>query len=108
MNEYAVKSQERIRQLINERCGGSQQVFADRAGINKASVSQYVNGRNAPTNLTATKISIAFGVAPAWVMGFDVAPFDKVSEVAAKLGRLSPDNLQLVENLIDTLLGYQN
>ena len=54
--------------------------------------------------LTATKISIAFGVAPAWVMGFDVAPFDKVSEVAAKLGRLSPDNLQLVENLIDTLL----
>ena len=71
-NRYSLQSMERIRQLIDERCGGSQQVFADRVDINKASVSQYVNGHNAPTNLTAGKIAKAFGVNPAWVMGFDV------------------------------------
>lgn len=104
MNEYALRSQERIRQLIKERCGGSQQAFADRVGINKASVSQYVNGKNAPTNLTATKIALAFDVAPAWVMGFEVPPVDMLNEITAKLERLSPHKLELVNNLIDTLL----
>lgn len=104
MNEYALKSQERIRLLVKERCGGSQQIFADRVGINKASVSQYVNGKNAPTNLTATKIALAFNVAPAWVMGFDVPPVDVLNEITEKLERLSPRELELVNNLIDTFL----
>lgn len=103
MNEYAVKSQERIRQLINERCGGSQQVFADRVGINKASVSQYVNGRNAPTNITATKIGLAFDISPAWIMGFDV-PVDKISEISAKLEKLTQSQLDVINQMIDAFL----
>lgn len=65
------KCRDRIIELIETRCGGSQQVFADRANIGKSSVSQYVNGTNTPGNVTAGKIASAFNVNPAWIMGFD-------------------------------------
>ena len=69
-------SRDRIRQLIDERCGGKQQVFADKVGIGKSSVSQYVNGSHSPTNVKAAQIATAFGVQPMWVMGFDVPKFE--------------------------------
>ena len=109
MNRYAIQAQERIKKMIAERCGGSQQVFADCAGINKASVSQYVNGKNAPTNLTAEKIGKAFSVNPAWVMGFDVPeietePNPRVKELARKLEKLTASQFAVVEKMVDALL----
>ena len=106
MNRYAIQAQERIKKMIAERCGGSQQVFADLVGINKASVSQYVNGRNVPTNLTAEKIGKAFSVNPAWVMGFDVPEIvtekdPRVEQIARKLGRLTASQLDVVEMMVD-------
>lgn len=70
--EIELNSQKRIKQLIDSRCDGSQQVFADRVGIGKSSVSQYVNGTNFPTNVRAKQIADIFGVSPMWIMGFDV------------------------------------
>ncbi len=67
-----LKSQERIIELINECCDGSQNEFAQRVGIGKSSVSQYVNGRNFPGNARAGEIAKAFDLNPLWVMGFDV------------------------------------
>lgn len=72
--QYEKMSAKRIRQLIEERCDGSQQAFADKVGIGKASVSQYVNETNYPNNKTCGKIAAAFGLEPMWVMGFDQAP----------------------------------
>ena len=72
--EYEKTSAKRIRQLIEEQCDGSQQVFADKVGIGKASVSQYVNETNYPNNKTCGKIAKAFGLSPMWVMGFDDKP----------------------------------
>lgn len=80
-------SRDRIRQLIDERCGGKQQVFADKVGIGKSSVSQYVNGSHSPTNVKAAQIAMAFGVQPMWVMGFDVPKFETFRE--DQLRRLS-------------------
>ena len=65
-------SKERIQYLIDTRCEGKQQIFADRVGIGKSSVSQYVNGSHTPNNKTALQIADAFFVTPMWVMGFDV------------------------------------
>lgn len=65
---------QRIRHLIDEYCGGSQQRFVERTGLNKGSVSQYVNGKNVPSGTNAEKIIKAFNVDPAWLMGFDVIP----------------------------------
>lgn len=64
----------RIKELINEYCAGSQQRFAERTGLNKGSVSQYVNGKNIPSEANARKIAKAFKVDLAWVMGYDTIP----------------------------------
>ena len=66
------ESSKRIRELIDEFCGGKQQVFADECGVSKFSVSQYVNGSNSPGNVTAAKIAGRYHINPLWVMGFNV------------------------------------
>lgn len=70
--KYERQAQERIIYIIERHCNGNQQLFADMVGINKASVSQYVNGKNVPSNKTAAKIGNKYGYNPAWVNGFDV------------------------------------
>ena len=75
MTIYEKQSRERINYLIATFCDGSQQRFSEKTKLNKASVSQYVNGKNLPGNITSAKIAQVFNVNPAWVMGFDV-PMD--------------------------------
>lgn len=82
-----LESQKRIIELINERCNGSQQQFADRAGIGKSSVSQYVNGTNFPSNKRAAQIAKAFNVNPVWVMGFDASKRTNISSNAPTDGQ---------------------
>lgn len=69
---FRKQSSERIKFIIDKHCKGIQQIFADTTGIDKASVSQYVRGKNAPSNDTAVMIGNAFGYNPPWVQGFDV------------------------------------
>lgn len=64
----------RIKQLIDDYCDGSQQRFVERTGLNKGSVSQYVNGKNIPSASNANKIAEAFDVDPQWIMGYDIIP----------------------------------
>ena len=75
-DSFKNKSRERIIELIEEFCGSNvdrkQQSFADMCGVSKFSISQYVNGTNAPGNITAAKIARKCNVDPLWVMGFDV------------------------------------
>lgn len=85
--EIELNSQKRIKQLIDSRCGGSQQIFADRVGIGKSSVSQYVNGTNFPTNVRAKQIADIFGVSPMWIMGFDVPMVEEQPTEAEKQER---------------------
>ena len=49
------------------------QELADKSGIGKASISQYVNGSHAPGNISAKKIGKVLNVNPLWLMGFDVS-----------------------------------
>ncbi len=72
------------------------QELADRAGIGKASISQYVNGSHAPGNVSAEKIGTILNVNPLWLMGFDV-PKER-TPVASKA---SPKILQYYEQLND-------
>lgn len=71
LSTYEKRAQEHIIYLIDTFCDGNQQRFVERTGLNKASVSQYVNGKNTPSNINADKIGAAFNVNPVWVMGFD-------------------------------------
>ena len=85
---------QRIRSLITDYCDGSQQRFADRTGINKGSVSQYVNGKNTPSHENAEKIASAFNVDVTWVLALDAIP-DGITLSEQKKGN---ELLNLYEN----------
>lgn len=50
------------------------QELADKSNISKSSISQYLHGKNSPSNFTAKQIadSLNDGTNPAWLMGLDV------------------------------------
>ena len=75
LTKYEELSKERIKLIISQYCGGSQQKLADATGVNKASISQYVNGKNAPSTFSAEKLCKPFGINPVWLMGFDNSMF---------------------------------
>lgn len=64
----------RLQTIIDMYCGGSQQRFVERTGLNKGSVSQYVNGKNVPSPANAEKIAAAFNVDVGWLLGYDLIP----------------------------------
>lgn len=74
------------------------QELADKSGIGKASISQYVNGSHAPGNVSAEKMGKILNVNPLWLMGFD-SPMERETEKAKK--EESPKILQYYEQLND-------
>ena len=69
-------SARRLVEAMNDN-GITQQELANKTGINKASISQWVNGKNVMGNLSAFEIGKTLGVAPEWLMGIPlVAKFD--------------------------------
>lgn len=48
----------------------SQQILSDESGVSKASISQYIHGRNIPNSHSARAMSAVLGVTPEWLMGF--------------------------------------
>lgn len=55
--------------------------LAQRSGVNKGTISHYVNGKNIPTNINASKLAVILDVSPAWLMGL---PVDKHGAAAPK------------------------
>ena len=78
------RAQERILKLSKDF--ETQQDFADYCGVSKYSISQYVNGTNAPGNISAAKIAGKFGLDPLWVMGFDV-PMEQPKKRQGEIGK---------------------
>lgn len=73
--KYPISAQ-RILDCLHEY-NMSAQDLSNKTGLNKASISQYVNGKNVPNNVNAGKIAEVFDVKPAWIMGFDVPQKEK-------------------------------
>lgn len=55
------------------------QDLADSSGVSKSSISQYLSGSHAPSNISSGKIGKVLGVSPLWLMGFDVPMEDTTS-----------------------------
>lgn len=49
----------------------TQKELSDKSGVSESSVSQYINGTHAPSNVSAGKLAEALNVSPVWLMGFD-------------------------------------
>lgn len=65
----------RLRQALTQS-GMKQQELANKSGVAKASISQYIHGKFAPSSETAIRLAYVLKVSPAWLMGFDVPMFD--------------------------------
>lgn len=65
-NEIIAK---RLNKALSER-NISQQTLSDLSGVAKASISQYIHGRNVPNSKSAKAMASVLCVAPEWLMGF--------------------------------------
>ena len=70
------------------------QELADRSGIGKASISQYVNGSHAPGNVSAERIGKILDVNPLWLMGFDVNMKESIAKDTHNLSNIYPIELK--------------
>ena len=59
----------RLLNAMND-AGITQRELANKSGVNEASISQYVNGNHAPSNVSAGKMAAVLGVHPLYLMGF--------------------------------------
>lgn len=79
-----------------------------KSGVSKYSISQYVNGKHMPSNLSASKIAKVFGVNPLWIMGYDVAQAISVEdEINRKVRLLSYRNKLRILERVDLLIEMQ-
>lgn len=104
----------RLKQALNNR-NMIPQELAEQSKVNKASISQYINGSHAPSNISSGKMGPVLGVNPLWLMGFDVpmipdntqntdlANYSKRGVTINVLGRVAAGiPIEAVEDIIDT------
>ena len=86
------------------------QELANASGVSKASISQYLNGSHAPSNISSGKMAKILDVNPVWLMGFDVPMKEKISSLPQRKGVPIPVYgrvaagvpLEMIEDIIDT------
>ena len=61
----------RLKEALDKK-GIRPQDLANRSGVSKASISQYLNGTHAPSNISSGKMARVLGVSAPWLMGYDV------------------------------------
>lgn len=90
----------------------TQQELAEKSGVSKASISQYVNGSHAPSNISSGKMGKVLSVEPMWLMGFDVEMRKEISSESAKndmaflekFSLLNERDKNIVMSMIDSML----
>ena len=84
-----------------DRCGMKAAELALRSGVNKSSISQYLNNSHTPSNFSAQKLANVLGVNMVWLMGFDV-PMDPEG------GTVSSEELSAPYRVYPVLEGTEN
>ena len=86
------------------------QELANASGVSKASISQYLNGSHAPSNISSGKMAKILNVNPVWLMGFDVPMNEDTSSHPRRKGVPIPVYgrvaagvpIEMIEDIIDT------
>lgn len=106
----------RLKELM-DILGLTQSELARRTGLDKSTISYYVNGKREPMQDNIMTISLAFNLDPAWLMGYEVPMYKRDitvdytlvterynSTVAETLNEVKKDEtLQKVVNLYQKL-----
>lgn len=88
-DQYLKVSSKRLGSLLSE-LGISQQELADKSGVLKSSISQYLSERATPPNINAGKMAKVLSVDPLWLMGFDVPMKKENSDSGTKFDNIFP------------------
>ncbi len=86
--------------------------LAERTGLNKSQINEYVSGKCRPKQDKLYLIAVALNVSPMWLMGFDV-PMDKNAtnlkqQVISKINSLTEDELEKLLNMIEAVFPEKN
>lgn len=74
-----------------------------KSGVSEASVSQYINGSHAPSNIAAGKMATVLNCSPLYLMGFDIEEKNSnsdplIAELTDQIKGFSPeDKRHLIE-----------
>jgi len=103
-----MKHEETARRLRSAltKSGLSQQELAEKSGVSKASISQYINGTHIPGNKKAGMIAEVLGCSPLWLMGFDVednAPLRENKNIQRFMELLEPLSEEEQERLFNIM-----
>lgn len=101
----------RLKEVLSE-LNMKPQELADRSGVNKASISQYLSGSHAPSNISSGKMGKVLKVEPMWLMGFDVPKKKELNsdvaskdfEILQKLSLLDERDRGIIIDMIDAML----
>lgn len=101
----------RLKKALDES-GLTQQELVVKSGVSKFSVSQYINGSHAPSNISAGKMGKVLNVNPLWLMGFDVEMRKTISPESAsndfdfleKFSLLNEHDKQVILDTMDKML----
>lgn len=95
MKESNNETANRLRSALLES-GLSQQELANKSGVSKSSISQYINGTHVPGNIKAGLLAEVLKCDPLWLMGFDV-PMKRTSfDIETSLEKLTSDEKRLI------------
>lgn len=101
--EIIATTQERLAEALNNK-GLKQSELVKITGIDKSSISLYMSGKIVPKGDKLYKLSIALGVTPEWLSGFNV-PMEPVSKRIIKIPVLGTVRagypVEAVENILD-------
>lgn len=97
-----MKYEETAKRLCNllERKGWRAQDLADRSGVSKASISQYVNGQHKPSQYAAEKMAQVLGVEPTYLLGFDTQTLDYYKDLQRYMSKLNDKGKEQVAKYI--------
>lgn len=87
--QYLKVSSRRLGSLLSE-LGISQQELADKSGVLKSSISQYLTERATPSNINAGKMAKVLSVDPLWLLGYDVPMRKENSDLGTKFDNIFP------------------
>ena len=77
-------SARRLKEALDDK-GMKPQELSNLSGVNKSSLSQYINGSHTPSNISAGKMAKVLGVSPLWLMGFPDSTKIDIEEIRTEL-----------------------
>lgn len=105
--EYENKFKDRL--IYAVRISGLKQIeIAERTDISRAQINEYLKGKCKPKQDKLHKLSIALGVNPSWLMGYDVPMRPNhtpnyLEKITSKLKTLTEEDCEKIYNMIKVM-----